>query len=49
MAGRRPIFATLLSSIILGTRDFFFKAMLEPASHKKRQEKEAKKEKKSKK
>lgn len=43
MAGRRPIFATLVTNVFVGTRDFFFKVMLEPASHDKRREKEEKK------
>lgn len=44
MAGRRPIFATLVTNLFWGTRDFFFKIMLEPDSHEERREKEAKKE-----
>lgn len=43
MPGRRPIFASLISNLFWGTRDFLFKATLEPASHEKRKEKEAKK------
>lgn len=43
MPGRRPIFLSLVSSLIWGTRDFFFKALLEPESHEKRQAKEDKK------
>jgi hypothetical protein len=43
MPGRRPIFASLISSLIWGTRDFLFRATLEPASPEKRKAKEAKK------
>lgn len=50
MAGRRPIFATLVSSLFYGTRDLLFRVTLEPASHESRRAKEArKKEKKEKK
>ena len=48
MAGRRPILATLISTLIWGTRDFMFKAMLEPASADKRKAKEEKKKDKKK-
>lgn len=43
MPGRRPILATLITNLFWGTRDFFFKITLEPASPEKRKEKEAKK------
>ncbi|SNS93946.1 hypothetical protein SAMN05421640_1703 [Ekhidna lutea] len=43
MPGRRPIFATLITSLFWGTRDFLFKATLEPASPEKRKAREAKK------
>lgn len=43
MPGRRPILATLITSIFWGTRDFFFKVTLEPASPEKRKAKEEKK------
>ncbi len=43
MPGRRPIFASLISNLFWGTRDFLFKATLEPASHEKRKAKEAQK------
>ena len=46
MAGRRPIFATLITTLFWGARDFLFKVTLEPASHDKRRAKEAKKKKK---
>jgi len=49
MPGRRPIFATLISSLILGTRDLLFKMTLEPDSPAKRKAKQAKKEAKKKK
>ncbi len=49
MPGRRPIFATLITNLFWGTRDFLFRATLEPASHEKRKAKEAKKEAKKKK
>lgn len=49
MPGRRPIFASLVSNLIWGTRDFLFKATLEPASPEKRKAKEAKKAAKKKK
>jgi hypothetical protein len=45
MAGRRPIFLSLISSLIWGTRDFLFKALLEPASHEDRKKKDKKKKK----
>lgn len=48
MPGRRPIFLSLVSSLIWGTRDFLFKALLEPASHEKRKAKEEKKKAKKK-
>ena len=44
MAGRRPIFATLVSDLFYGTRDLLFRAMLEPASHADQKAKEAKKQ-----
>ena len=43
MPGRRPIFASLVYNLFWGTRDFLFKATLEPASPEKRKAKEAKK------
>ncbi|MEQ6167272.1 MULTISPECIES: hypothetical protein [unclassified Ekhidna] len=43
MPGRRPIFASLVSNLFWGTRDFLFKATLEPASPEKRKAKAAKK------
>lgn len=43
MPGRRPIFASLITTLFWGTRDFLFKATLEPISAEKRKEKEAKK------
>ncbi len=43
MAGRRPIFVSLITTLFWGTRDFLFKVTLEPASHEKRRAKEAKK------
>lgn len=46
MAGRRPIFATLITNILWGTRDFLFKVTLEPASHEKRKEKQERKDRK---
>ena len=46
MPGRRPIFATLVTSLFYGTRDFLFKVTLEPASHEARRAKEAKKKEK---
>ncbi len=49
MPGRRPIFATLITSLFWGTRDFLFKATLEPASPEKRKAREAKKAAKQKK
>lgn len=49
MPGRRPIFASLISNLFWGTRDFLFKATLEPASHEKRKAKEDKKAAKQKK
>ena len=49
MPGRRPIFATLVSNLFWGTRDFLFKATLEPASPEKRKAKAAKKAAKKKK
>ncbi len=42
MAGRKPIFATLVTSFYYGTRDLLFKVTLEPASHQSRRAKEAK-------
>ncbi len=51
MPGRRPIFASLVTKLFWGTRDFLFKIILEPASPEKRKKKEvenqAKKDKKS--
>lgn len=44
MPGHKPIMVTLISNIYVGLRDLLFRAMLEPASHQKRKEKEAKKE-----
>ena len=44
MAGRRPIFATLVSDLYYGTRDLLFRITLEPASHANQRAKEAKKE-----
>ncbi|MEO9872814.1 hypothetical protein [Ekhidna sp.] len=41
MPGRRPIFVSLVSNLFWGTRDFIFKATLEPASPEKRKRKEA--------
>ncbi len=50
MPGRRPIFASLISNLFWGTRDFLFKVTLEPASPQERKKKEeAKKAKKKKK
>ncbi len=49
MPGRRPILASLITNLFWGTRDFLFKATLEPASPEKRKEKEAKKAAKKKK
>ncbi len=46
MPGRRPIFVSLVSTLIWGTRDFIFKAFLEPESHEERKKKEDKKKKK---
>ena len=46
MAGRKPIFATLVTSLYYGTRDLLFKVTLEPASHQSRKAKEAKRQKK---
>lgn len=43
MPGRRPIFASLITNIFWGTRDFLFRVTLEPASHDKRRAKEDKK------
>lgn len=39
MAGRRPIFASLISDVLSFTRDFFYKILLEPESHAKRRAK----------
>ena len=44
MPGRRPIFASLVSNLFWGTRDFLFKVTLEPASPEKRKKKEAAKQ-----
>ncbi|MEQ9466108.1 MAG: hypothetical protein RLN88_01780 [Ekhidna sp.] len=41
MPGRRPILASLITNLFWGTRDFLFKATLEPASPEKRKQKEA--------
>lgn len=43
MPGRKPILATLISSFIDGTRDFFYRLLLEPESHAKRRAKRMKK------
>lgn len=40
MAGRRPILASLISNLFWGTRDYLFKAMLEPDSPEERKRKE---------
>lgn len=46
MAGRKPIFATLVTDIYYGTRDLLFKVTLEPASHANQRAKENKKQEK---
>jgi len=47
MPGRRPILASLITTLLWGTRDFLFKVTLEPASPSKRKAKEKKKDQKS--
>lgn len=48
MPGRKPIFASLITNLFWGTRDFLFKVTLEPASPQKRKAQEAKKAEKEK-
>ena len=46
MPGRKPILASLISGLMLFTRDFFYRVLLEPASHESRKSKENKTKKK---
>lgn len=45
MLGHQPIFATLVTGIFRGMRNFLYKMILEPKSHEERKKKKAKEKK----